>query len=128
MEFQIPNFKFYFTHFVNTFENDTGVVFDACTFNHNPFMDTGPAAIPNEFNRTLRNQFERVPVMRFVLHLQGSQQGQVATKSHTSTTPLFQNGCSFSAQKRNWRCGLYPSTLRSRCWVKDVYHTNTMTL
>ncbi len=63
-------------HVVNTFENDTSVIFDYCSFPDMPFRDP-LQLLKVRLNKTARDESQcRAQVKRAVLHLSGPRKGE----------------------------------------------------
>jgi len=85
LEFVAPH-PFTFNHIVNTFQNDTAIVFDTNAFSDARLWITdGPAHKRVQVNKTardaLRNNAGIQNVWRYVLHLDGPQKGTVSSES-----------------------------------------------
>jgi carotenoid cleavage dioxygenase-like enzyme len=63
-------------HIVNTYENETSLIFDYCAFPDMPFRDP-LQLISTRLNKTARDESQcRAQVKRAVLHLSGSRKGE----------------------------------------------------
>eukprot|EP00976_Prorocentrum_cordatum_P089660 1187811-Prorocentrum_minimum.AAC.2 len=71
---------FFHVHVVNTYENETGLVFDVTSFDEPPFA--GPlVSLKEVLNKTARDSMTNLgTVRRLVLHFTGDKKGEVTTE------------------------------------------------
>jgi carotenoid cleavage dioxygenase-like enzyme len=107
---------FYHVHIANTYQNETGIVFDVTTFDEPPF--SSPMVNINQvLNKTLRDGMTNVGrIKRLVLHLNGPKKGEVtveqlSVEGRTTDFPTIN-----SAYKGKAYCYFYANE-----WKHDDY-------